>query len=99
MDTIKTLKKSEDGSTGYLLRILFCKYDSRKAITNDWTLKQMDPYKPFLLETSIRQCEALNQAHMALEPIFSFKTNSHGADDYLSLTKELMGLWSQSGIG
>jgi chromosome partitioning protein len=54
--------------------------------------KQLEPYKNMLFETKIRQNEALNQAHMAQEPIFTFKPNSPGAEDYNSLTKEFLNL-------
>jgi chromosome partitioning protein len=49
-------------------------------------------YKDFLFETKIRKNEALNQAHMAMEPIFSFKADSPGAEDYAQLTKEFLSL-------
>jgi hypothetical protein len=42
------------------------------------------------ITTHIRQCEALNQARMAKEPILRFKPNSHGAVDYASLAKEFL---------
>lgn len=69
LEAIKILKRNINGSGDYLLRILFCKFDSRTGISNQWVIKQLEPYRSFLFKTWIRQCEALNQAHMAKEPI------------------------------
>lgn len=90
LNTIKILKKDEYDDNRCDLRILLCKFDSRKAIGNEWTLKQLEPYRTLLLKTRIRQCEGLNQAHMAKESIFTFKAKSHGAEDYMALAKELI---------
>ena len=90
LDMINILKKGNQGDMECILRVLFCKFDSRKAISNEWVQKQLDPYKSLLFRTCIRQCEALNQAHMAKESIFTFKPNSHGAEDYMDLAKEFL---------
>jgi len=70
LNTIKVLKKGKDESEQLLLRILLCKFDPRKAISNDWVLKQLETHKTLLFKTRVRQCEALNQAHIAKESIF-----------------------------
>ena len=98
LDTIRTLKKGNYDNGECILRILFCKFDPRKTISNDWVLKQLEAYRSLLFKTRIRQCEALNQAHMAKESIFSFKRNSQGAEDYMSLTKEFIDQCSQPEI-
>ena len=36
--------------------------------------------------------EALNQAHMAQEPIFAYKKDSSGAEDYRQLTNDFLKL-------
>lgn len=95
LEMIKILKKGAQEDGEFALRILFCKYDSRKAISNEWTLRQLEPYRALLLKTVIRQCEALNQAHMAKESIFKFKPNCHGTEDYICLAKEFITLWSR----
>ena len=92
LNTVKVLKRGEDDSEQLLLRILLCKFDPRKAISNDWVLKQLDTHKMLLFKTRVRQCEALNQAHIAKESIFIFKPNSHGAEDYMNLGKEFLEL-------
>ena len=88
MDTIDSVKNSEAIET--LIRILLTKFDSRKTISNDWVMEQLEPFKYLIFETKIRQNEALNQAHMAQQPIFAFKPNSPGAQDYEQLTKEFL---------
>jgi len=90
LDAINIVKRSNQTTSERILRILFCKFDSRKAISNQWVMKQLEPYRSILFMTHIRQCEALNQAHMAKESIFTFKPNSHGAEDYASLVKEFL---------
>ena len=92
LNAVKVLKKGKDESEQLLLRILLCKFDSRKAISNDWVLKQLETHKMLLFKTRVRQCEALNQAHIAKESIFIFKPNSHGAEDYMNLGKEFLEL-------
>jgi chromosome partitioning protein len=90
LNAINLMKMSNQTTSERILRILFCKFDSRKAISNQWVMKQLEPHRTMLFMTHIRQCEALNQAHMAKESIFTFKPNSHGAEDYASLVKEFL---------
>lgn len=92
MDTIDTVKNDDEFNKKERIRILLTKYDSRKTISNDWVLQQLEPFNRLLLNVRIRQNEALNQAHMAQEPIFMFKPNSPGAQDYEQLTKEFLSL-------
>ena len=96
MDTIDNVKNSQDiEEKKNLIRILLTKFDSRKSISNDWVLEQLEPYKQLLFKTRIRQNENLNQAHMAQQPIFTFNSSSHGAEDYEQLTKEVIKLCHQ----
>ena len=95
METINSVKDFNSSPNEEFIRILLTKYDTRKKITNDWVFEQLEPYKSMLLETIIHQNEALNQAHMAMEPVFSFKPGSHGAEDYNKLTQEFLELCRQ----
>ena len=92
METIDTVKGEGSFSTQKFVRILLTKYDSRKTISIEWVMDQLAPFKGLLFRTKIRQNEALNQAHMAMEPIFMFKPNSFGAEDYGKMTKEFLSL-------
>ena len=92
MDTVENVKNQEEIDKSKYIRILLTKYDSRKKITIDWVMEQLEPYKSMLFNTKIRQNEALNQSQMAQEPIFIFKPNSTGAEDYTALTQEFLEL-------
>jgi chromosome partitioning protein len=96
METIENVKNPDFSSTVNFLRILLTKYDSRKSISIDWVMTQLKPYKNLLFKTRIRQNEALNQAHMSMEPIFAFKPRSAGAADYEEFTKEFLRLCRRS---
>lgn len=92
METIENVKNSGGIESEKVIRILLTRFDSRKSITNDWIIEQLRPYEALLLNTKIRQNEALNQAHIAMEPIFVFKPNSFGAQDYEQLAGEFFDL-------
>ena len=97
IETIDSVKDTDQTPRESFVRIVLTKYDSRKKVSNDWVMDQLKPYRRMLFKTCIRQTEALNQASMAMEPIHSFRPNSPGADDYHSLTKEFLELCRQSG--
>ncbi len=92
IETIDHVKNGDYKDNNKFIRILLTKFESRNKITNEWVLEQLEPYKNLIFKTSIRKNEALNQAHMAQEPIFTFKAACAGAEDYKSLTKELLKL-------
>jgi len=94
METIETVKGNQKNRRDFV-RVVITKFDSRNKISNDWVLRQLEPYTDLLFETKIRKNEALNQAHMAQEPIFLFKPDSPGAQDYENLTKEFLTLCQQ----
>lgn len=51
-----------------------------------------------LYHTSIRQCEDLNKAAAMCQSIFDFAPKSNGAEDYLSLAKEIVGGKKDNGL-
>ena len=55
-------------------------------------MNELAPYKNMMFNTIVRKNEALNQAHMAQEPIFVFRPESPGAQDYEQLTNEFINL-------
>jgi len=95
IDTIEHVRKNEEIKKEKAIKIVLNKFDSRKTITNDWVFEQLKPYDEYILKTKVRQNEAINQAHMAMESIFDFKPNSPGARDFEELTEELLELWHQ----
>ncbi|MGA3116747.1 MAG: AAA family ATPase [Syntrophobacteraceae bacterium] len=96
METIDNVKNIESWDKETSIRILLTKYDGRNKVSNEWVLNQLKPFKDMLFRTVIRKNEAINQAHMAQESIFSFKPESAGAQDYEELTNEFLNLCNQS---
>ncbi len=92
IETIDHVKNNSSQDNSEFIRILLTKFESRNKITNEWVLDQLEPYKSLIFKTAIRKNEALNQAHMAQEHIFTFKAACAGAEDYKSLTNELLNL-------
>ena len=95
METIDNVKNYESTPKDEYIRLLLTKYDARKSVSNEWVMKQLDAFTGLLFKTKIRQNEALNQAQMAMEPIFLFKPTSSGAEDYQQLTEEFLKLCRQ----
>lgn len=94
METIEHVKNGEVDKSQFI-RILLTKYDSRNKVSNDWVFQQLEPFKDLIFKTCIRRNEALNQSQMAQEPIFKFKADSSGAQDYETLTNEFLNLCHQ----
>ncbi|HME42334.1 MAG TPA: ParA family protein [Syntrophorhabdales bacterium] len=90
LETVDNVKNSNMGEKEKFIRILITKYDSRNKVSNDWVWQQLEPYKSLMFKTLIRKNEALNQAHMAQEPIFMYKDDSLGAEDYKQLCEEFL---------
>jgi len=95
METIDHVKNGESKGEINSVRILLTKVDSRNKISNEWVRNQLEPFSQLLFHTKIRKNEALNQAQMAMEPIYTFKANSSGAEDYEQLTREFLSLCHQ----
>jgi len=87
--------KNHGNQREQFIRILLTKYEHRNRVTNEWVLEQLAPFKNLMFETIVRKNEAINQAHMAQEPIFIFKPDSIGAHDYENLTNEFLSLCHQ----
>lgn len=92
METLDNVKDSALLDKQKYVRILITKYDARNKLSNGWVLQQLKPYKKMIFKTVIRRNEALNQAHMAQEPIFAYKKDSSGAEDYRQLTNDFLKL-------
>jgi chromosome partitioning protein len=91
MNTIFEVKPSEE--IGEIpIRILLTKFEIRNTRTNDWVMDQLSTYRNNIFDIKIRKNEALNQAHMVQQPIFTFQPGSTGAQDHLQLVKEFLSL-------
>ena len=91
METIDHVKNNALDKAQFI-RILLTKYDSRNKVSNDWVFQQLEPFQDLIFKTYIRRNEALNQSQMAQEPIFTFKADSVGAQDYEALINEFLSL-------
>lgn len=94
METIDHVKNGDIDKSQFI-RILLTKYDSRNKVSNDWVLQQLSPFQELIFDTYIRRNEAINQSQMAQEPIFTFKADSVGAQDYENLINEFLNLCHQ----
>ena len=78
-------------SDTYNYRIVRNNFDSRNRVSNNFIDEQIAPLQSSLLNTIIRKNEAINQAQMNNEPVFTFDPKSNGTKDFYSLTEELVG--------
>ncbi len=85
-NTISEIKETEN----YRYRILRNEFDQRNRQSNAFVNKQLEPYVENLFKTVIRRNESINQAPMVKEPIFTFDPDSNGAQDYRSLSEEIV---------
>ena len=64
--------------------------DSRNRATNDYIEKQLESVRSHVLQTVIRKSEAINQAQISGEPVFTYDPKRYGAEDFQALTKEVL---------
>ena len=83
---IREVKESDD----YQYRILKNKYDARNKQTNEAIDSQLEEFSGNILKTIINRCEAINQAQMNEETIFTYSPKSVGVEDFNKLVKEIM---------
>jgi chromosome partitioning protein len=84
--SIEELREDRAGSR-FILRNSF---DSRNRQTNEYIERQLESVRDQLLETVIRKTEAINQAQISGEPIFTFDPQGYGAHDFDALTREIL---------
>lgn len=89
-DLFSTISEVKESDT-YNYRIVRNNFDSRNRISNNFIDEQIAPLQPSLLNTIIRKNEAINQAQMNNEPVFTFDPRSNGTKDFYSLTEEIVG--------
>ncbi|MBF0239789.1 MAG: ParA family protein, partial [SAR324 cluster bacterium] len=85
-ESIEDVKENQ--SFDYL--ILRNMFDARNKQTNDYIESQLDPFKDHVLKTIIRKTEAINQAQMLNEPVFTSFGKTHAAEDFKTLTQEVI---------
>lgn len=77
---------------GYTFKILRNQKDVRKSRTNDYIEGKLKEFQEsgHVFDTIIRQDENINQAKIERKTIFEYAPNSNGAQDFLTLTKEIL---------
>ena len=60
------------------------------ARTYDYIKKQLEGVRSHVLKTVIRKSEAINQAQISGEPVFTFDHKGHDAEDFKAVTKEVL---------
>jgi len=89
-DLFSTISEVKESDT-YNYRIVRNNFDSRNRVSNHFIDEQVAPLQSSLLKTIIRKNEAINQAQMNNEPVFTFDPRSNGTKDFYSLTEEIVG--------
>jgi chromosome partitioning protein len=84
--SIEVLRGDRAGGR-FILRNAF---DSRNRQTNDYVNRELEGVKELLLQTVIRKTEAINQAQITGEPVFTFDPSGNGAQDFEALTHEVL---------
>jgi chromosome partitioning protein len=71
----------------YVLRNAF---GSRNRQTDDHVDRELENVEELLPQTALRKTEAINQAQISGEPIFTYDPGGHGAQDFETLTREVL---------
>lgn len=88
-DLFASIAEVKENST-FDYRILRNAYDARNRQTNQFIDAQLEPFSERLFETVIRKSEAINQAQINSEPIFTFDPKGNGTQDFTALTQEIL---------
>ncbi|MFQ5695225.1 MAG: ParA family protein [Terriglobia bacterium] len=65
-------------------------FDSRNRSTNEYIETQLESVRWRVLKTVIRKSEAINQAQISGESVFTFDQRGHGTEDFQALTEEVL---------
>lgn len=65
-------------------------YDSRNRQTNDYVNRELENVKELLLQTVSRKTEAINQAQISGEPIFTYDPGRHDAQNFEAPIQEVL---------
>lgn len=87
-DLFSTIQEIKEGQGRFA--ILRNAFDARTKQTNQYIETQLEAVKEHVLDTIIRKTEAINQAQIKGEPIFTFDPSGHGTADFKALTQELL---------
>jgi chromosome partitioning protein len=85
-DVIREVKESDT----FKFMVVRNALDSRTTQTNQFVNNQLEPLKANVAKTVIRKTEAINQAQITGEPVFSFDPKGKGAEDFRALVQEII---------
>lgn len=91
-DFIKILRtvKTRMNNELELLGIVITNFDYRKVLHRDVVQHAEEHYSDMVMETKIRGNVSLAESQSMGQHIFDYDANSNGAEDYLSLTREVL---------
>lgn len=70
--------------------IFLTRFQANRALDNAIVEEVQDKYSKIFLKTSIRENISIKEANTQKVDIFTYRPNSHGAADYIKLTKNIM---------
>lgn len=88
-DLFDSIGEIKENNT-YSYKILRNSFDVRNKQTNEFIEEQLKPFADHVFSTKIRKTEAVNQAQISNEPIFTFDPKSKSTKDFESLTNEVI---------
>lgn len=88
-DLLKTIKEVKENSI-FKFYIILNEFDIRNKQTNSYIENELKFFEKNIFKTKIRKFEAINQARIVNEPIFTYLPNSKGTIDFDNLTQELI---------
>jgi chromosome partitioning protein len=89
-DLLALVDVVKDADRFHAWRLVYTRYDARKAITNRAIEGALEGYTDHTLTTRIPVNEALNQAQIEQVDIFTYAPASKGAAAYMELARELL---------
>ena len=87
LDSIGVIR--EGGFSSWL--ILRNAFDAWNRATNAYVDNELVNVDGHLMETVIRRSEAINQAQIRRQPVFTYDPRSRATNDFINLTKEVLG--------
>lgn len=79
-----------------IIGILLCMYDSRRKLSEEALSRLRESFGGLLLNIRIRENVRLAEASSRKQSIFEYAPESHGAEDYNSLCKEILAKEAQN---
>jgi chromosome partitioning protein len=89
LQTIEVVKKRLNSNLD-ITGIICTRFDGRKRLNKEVVSKIKEHFGPKVFETCVRENISLAEAPSFGKTIFEYKPDSHGAEDYLNLSKEVL---------